>query len=321
VQTSQAESQGSNTVFTRARRTRVYDRLVKLAIAIALAGCAPLASASEPAAPPSEPAHASRAEPPRYALADATAPEHALFGAINAARVAEGAPALAWSEQVSFIAHHATSAQLDLGELSLADINVDIAVADDVDTAARAWLADPHRRAQLLAAGATDVGIGVTTTGDGRVSATAVTFRMPPVIDAGAFARHVEAKLESRDRKLDPDLRSIAQTVAADLAAGWTRSDVEPLIQSRLRGIDRRWTKIRNSMTRLVDVSKLERDDQLVAALLHGERADDLGVGVAQGAHRDSGDGAIWLVVLYAEAPDEALAKPFGGYMFDPHPM
>lgn len=299
---------------------------MKLAIAILLAGCASLTSSSESTAPAtaavsSEPTHASRAESPRYAFADATTPEHALFDAINAARTAAGVPALAWSEQVSFIAHHATSAQLEIGELSLADIAVDVALADDVDAAVQAWLADSHRREQLLSATATQLGIGVTTTGDGRVSATAVTFHEPPAIDPGAFARQIEAKLESRERSLDPDLRSIAQTVAVDLAAGWTPDDVAPLIQSRLRGIDRRWTKIRNSMTRLVDLSKLERDDQLAAALLHGERADDLGVGVAQGPHRDSGDGAIWVVVLYAEAPDEAFAKPLGGYIFSPRAL
>jgi hypothetical protein len=70
-------------------------------------------------------------------------------------------------------------------------------------------------------------------------------------------------------------------------------------------------------MTRLADPAGLERA-RLAELLLHGEHADDVGVGVAQGAHPAEGDGSIWVVVLYAETQDEVIAKPHGEMIFAP---
>ncbi|HEY3806767.1 MAG TPA: CAP domain-containing protein [Kofleriaceae bacterium] len=286
------------------------------ALALLMVGCASPYVVAPPA--PIAAVHAPHAEPARYGLATATPPEHQLFVAINNARVAAGLPALAWSDQVSYIAHTATSSQLDFGELAVADIAVDLATADDVDAAVQAWLGNDRRRAHLLSTNATEIGIGVTATADGRIAATAVTFRVPPKIDDSSFAHDVEAQLESRDRKLDPDLRTIAQAAAAKLAIGWTRAEIAPLVQSRLRGLDARWSKIRNSITRLSDASALEHGDQLVTALLRGDRADDIGVGVAQGPNPAAGDGAIWVVVIYAETPPDEISKREGDYIFSP---
>jgi uncharacterized protein YkwD len=301
-------------------RLSIIDRMkLVIALAVVLSSCAaPVVALQAPPQPvtPIVVTHAVRVEAPRYELTSASAPEQQLFFAINDARVAAGVPALAWSDQVSYIAHNATSTQLDFGNLALADIAVDLATADTVDAAVQAWLGNDQRRAHLLTSNATQIGIGVTVSDDGRVAATAVTFRVPAKIDAGSFAYRVEAQLESRERKLDPDLRSIAQAAAAQLAAGYTRADVAPLIQSWVRGSERRWSKIRNSFTKLADASALERGDELVAALLRGDHADDIGVGVAQGPHPEAGDGAIWLVVIYAETPPEEVAKPMGDYIF-----
>jgi Cysteine-rich secretory protein family len=297
---------------------------VKLVVACALvaAACAPtsrqLAPSPSPPPPPSLVVQHATASP-RYAFADATPLEQKLFAAINDARAAAGVAALGWNEQVSFVAHTATSPQLDLGQLAFASLTVDLAIADDVHGVVASWLGDDHRRAQLLDPSATQVGVGVKLGSDGRVAATAVTFHAPPAIDTASFATRIAAKLESRERKLDPELRSIAQAVADQLSHGATRPDVEPFIQSRLRGIDRRWTKIRHSMTRLADPANLERDDRLADVLLHGDHADDVGVGVAQGTHPAEGDGSIWVVVLYAETPDEVVAKPHGESGFAPH--
>lgn len=286
----------------------------------ALVACvAPTAAVIEPAEPP--PPVVSHRVAPQYAFASASDDEHRLFAAINDARVAIGVGALVWNDQVSFVAHAQSPDQpFDFGEMTLNNLSIESAKADTVDTAAQAWLNDEKVGAKLLSAYVTQIGIAVTETAGIRTT-TAIVFRTPSSIDTTALASHVAGVLESRDRRRDTDLRSIAQTAALELAAGTQRKDVLPMIQARLRGFDRKWTNIHQSMTRLADIHELESDDVLAEKLLNDEAAPsaddvDLGVGVAQGAHPETGDGAIWIVVLYAEIPAEEVARPLGGYAF-----
>jgi len=274
---------------------------------VAIVACA---ACTVPAAPPPQAVAVAPAPHPaprvaRYAFATATDAEHQLFAAVNDTRAAAGLAPLRWSDEVAAVAHQSGS-QLDLGKLAVAELSVNLATADDVKAALAGWLHDDRERAHILSPTITQIGVAVTPTADGRVAATAVVFHTPAPIDTAALAKHIGAVLESRERTLDGDLRTIAQAAATKLAAHGSTDDVFAMIQSQLRGPDARWEKVRNSITRLGDAGDLERDDQLVARLLGGQPADELGVGVAQGAHPEAGDGAIWVVVLFGQlAPPE----------------
>ncbi len=295
---------------------------MRIALLFALVACvAPTAAVIEPAAPPSAAPQLvlSHRVAPKYAFAIASDDEHRLFAAINDARVTAGLRPLAWNEQVSFVAHATLADEpFDFGDMTLNNLSIESAKATTVDAGVAAWLNNTKVGPKFLSADVTQIGIAVAVTGDTK-RATAIVFRTPTPIDTTALASRVAGAIESRERRRDTDLRSIAQTAATELAAGTQRNDVLPMIQSRLRGFDRKWTNIHQSMTRLGDVSELESDDVLAQRLLTADSADvdvdvDVGVGVAQGPHPEAGDGAIWIVVLYAEIPAAEIARPFGGY-------
>jgi hypothetical protein len=295
-----------------------YVAYMRIVLVLALVACvAPTAPMIAPVAPPV----VARQVAPHYAFASASDAEHRLFAAINDARATAGLAPLAWNDQVSFVAHAQSADQpFDFGTLTLNNLSIESAKGDTVDAAAQAWLNDEKVSAKFLSAYVTQIGIAVVETA-GTMTATAIVFRTPSSIDTDALASHVAGVLESRERRRDTDLRSIAQTAAMELAAGTQRRDVLPMIQSRLRGFDRKWTNIHQSMTRLDDLHDLDSDDVLAKKLLNAETVPsaedvDLGVGVAQGAHPEAGDGAIWIVVLYAEIPAQEVSRPPGGYAF-----
>ena len=234
---------------------------------------------------------------PGYALATAQPGERELFDAINSARGAAGVAALAWSDQIAFVAHDPTQ-KYDFGTLAYADIRIDTAIAPDGSAALQYWLGDTTQRSNLLAPTATHAGIAVKADDLGHVAATVITVRAPPAIDTQALAKriatvlvpiHYNVSLEGKRRQED-DFRFAAQAAADNLAAGGSREDARAVVMS--------WAPTGvTSVVRIADVDLLA-DDQHLVKLLHNQAATAFGVGVAQGADRLRGRGAVWIVIV-----------------------
>jgi uncharacterized protein YkwD len=234
---------------------------------------------------------------PGYALATAQPGERELLDAINSARGSAGVAALAWSDQIAFVAHDPTQ-KYDFGTLAYADIRIDTAIAPDGSAALQYWLGDTTQRSNLLAPTATHAGVAVKSDDLGHVAATVITVRAPPAIDTQALAKriatvlvpiHYTVSLEGKRRQPD-DFRYAAQAAADNLAAGGSPDDVRAVVLS--------WTPTGvTSIARIPDVEMLADDDHL-RKLLHNQAATAFGVGVAQGNDREHGRGAVWVVIV-----------------------
>jgi hypothetical protein len=234
---------------------------------------------------------------PGYALATAQPSERELLDAINLERGSAGVSALGWCDQVALVAHDPTQ-KYDFGNLAYDDIRIDSAIASDGSAALQFWLGDATQRSNLLSPTATHAGIAVKADEFGHVGATVITVRVPPAIDTNALARriatvlvpiHYNVSLEGK-RRQDDDFRFAAQAAADKLAAGGSHDDVRAVVMS--------WAPTGvTSVVRIADVDSLA-DDQNLVKLLRNQAATAFGVGVAQGADRLHGRGAVWIVIV-----------------------
>jgi uncharacterized protein YkwD len=274
-------------------------------LVLVLASCTP-PIASPPIATPAE------VDSPHYPLTAATRPEQHLFNAINDTRRAAGVAPLVWNEHVSLIARvssgrirdapgEAPLHAADYGDLTLTDISENVARASTVDDAQLAWMSDARQRANLLSPHVTQIGVGVVEATDGSLCATAIVFGVTQVSDTRTIAARIASVLTvEHGPRVDAELATVAQEFATKLAAGARTDDVWPAMQSELSRVDRKYVNFRYSVTKLAALDQLP-GDHIVEKLMNGQAADDAGVGVAQSPHPEIGNGALWVVVVYAE--------------------
>ncbi len=280
----------------------VARRLALLALAGTACGPPPVV---EPPKPPV-------VEAPHYPLAAATDAERHLFGLINEARAAAKLPVLAWNEQVALVARvssarirdvpsEASLRESDYGDLSLVAVTENIARSPTIDDAELAWMSSPREHGNLLSPSASQIGVGVVEAPDHTLCATAIVFDVTPATDTRLVASRITSVLTAEHGpRLDTALESVAREFAAKLASGAKADDVWPEMQSHLSQVDRKYVKFRYSVTKASVLDALPRD-RAVEKLLNGQSADDIGVAVAQAPHPEIGNGAIWIVVVYAD--------------------
>lgn len=246
---------------------------------------------------------------------DPDAAEKTLLSKLNAERAGLGLAPLQWDPAVARVARghsydmHATG---NVGHVSLttgsaADrvrragiqtglVMENVARAYAVSEAHDALLNSPGHRANMLSPQATHVGIGVVlgarVGGRRELFVTQLFTRVPPILDVTAAANLIHRKLRGlRAIQRGSALERAAQSMAAELALGRSADlawrQVTPLAQSGM------YAQIESTTTIVADIESVAAGDLLGRTL-----ANEAGVGVAQGDHREFGRHAIWIVVL-----------------------
>jgi uncharacterized protein YkwD len=159
----------------------------------------------------------------------------------------------------------------------------------------------PGHRANVLAPQATHIGIGVVlgeeVSGRREMFITQVFTRVPPRLERAHAVELVRQRLHAaRPVGVDARLTSVAQDLADGLAAGKTREALWPAAKKKLDAGNTSYARVASVITAMTELDTLDGKQ-----LLGDSKADDVGIGIAQGTHPEIGDGAIWLVVLVAE--------------------
>ena len=179
-----------------------------------------------------------------------------------------------------------------------------VARAYGVGEAHAGLMNSPGHRANVLAGAATHVGIGVIlgeeVAGRREMFLTQVFIRIPPKVEPAQAADLVRQRIDAvRPVVVNAKLQQVAQELAEGLAAGKTRDALWPGARKKLDGMNQSTTAYARIGSVVSAVAELDAIDG--KSLLGDYKADDIGVGIAQGNHPDIGEGAIWVVVLMAE--------------------
>ena len=248
--------------------------------------------------------------------------EKRLLALMNRDRQAAGLPALVWDDRVAavarahsedmrqtkIVAHISPTTGSAADRVRAANIKTavvleNVARAYGIEEAHDGLMNSPGHRANVMSAVATHVGIGVVygeeVSGRREMFLTQVFIRIPPKVDPVRAAKLVHQRIDGvRHVALDPQLSSIAQTVAEGLAAGKSRDEMWPGARKRLDTMASRFARVGSVVTAVADLEVVDGKE-----LLGDYKPDDIGVGIAQGPHPEIGDGAVWIVVLMAERP------------------
>jgi hypothetical protein len=247
----------------------------------ACAGAAPVAS--PPIAQPS------------YPLERAVWGERRVYELINLERTRHGLPRVAWSDELALAARRGLASLDDPGTLPPAVANV--AQSETPDSAHVAVMANPSLRQNLLSPDVTHVGVGVLPQplSDG-VLVTEIFARASREIDTVRAAYHLRDALVDHGVDHHPKLDPIAQQYANGLASGRTRQQVWEQVRGRILDIDRRYVKVRYSVTTGLDPALIVPRD------VFGKlSADAFGVGIAQSTRHGIGGGTLWVVVMIGQ--------------------
>jgi len=246
--------------------------------------------------------------------------ERRLLGLVNRDRQAAGLTALVWDERVAsvsrahsldmktakFVAHISPTTGSAADRVRMAGIKTpvvleNVARAYGVGEAHAGLMNSPGHRANVLSPQATHIGIGVVLgeeiAGRRELFVTQVFTRVPPKIEPGKVAQLVVERIHAvRAVKSSAPLAAVAQDLAAGLADGRTREALWPAAKKRLDALSGQYTRVGSVVTAAGDVDAIDGKE-----LLGDYKADEVGVGIAQGTHPQLGEGAIWVVVLLAE--------------------
>lgn len=246
--------------------------------------------------------------------------ERRLLALANRDRQKAGLHALLWDDRVmevsrkhsadmkqtKLVAHISPTTGSAADRVKVAGIKTalvleNVARSYGVGQAHAALMNSPGHRASLLSPLATHVGIGVVlgeeVAGKREMFVTQVFIRVPPKVDPAQAVAHIHELINKvRPVSLNPQLSKIAQELADGLAVGKTRDALWPVIKRKL-DTTRGFASIGSSVSAAADVGSLDSKDVIDA----DTKADDIGVGIAQGGHPQIGDGAIWIVVMTAQ--------------------
>lgn len=243
--------------------------------------------------------------------------EAILVRQINEERRRAGLPALSVDDEVAEVARRYSDEMAGTG--LVAHVSPTSGTADDrlrtagivralvQENLARAATAveaheslmnSPGHRANILSPDATHVGVGVHAVGDSGspdLFITELFTRIPPAINRG-LARDEIAEVIHRAHSLrvDEDLGRLAQAHADLLANGVAKDRAAAEAAKRLSAVSGRYGRLRTIILAVSDVRQVAP-----ATLPETRGTTHFGVGVAQGAHAELGDGAIYVVVVF----------------------
>jgi uncharacterized protein YkwD len=246
--------------------------------------------------------------------------EKRLLAMMNRDRQVAGLPALLWDERVAqvsrnhsedmrrtkIVAHISPTTGSAADRVKVAGIKTavvleNVARAYGVGEAHLGLMNSPGHRANILAGAATHVGIGVILgeeiSGRREMFLTQVFIRIPPKVERDRAADLVRERVNAvRPVAVNVKLAAVAQDLADGLAAGKTRESLWPAAKKKLDGLNTAYARVGSVISAVADLESVDGKQ-----LLGDYKADDIGVGIAQGNHPDIGEGAVWVVVLMAE--------------------
>lgn len=255
--------------------------------------------------------------------------EKRLLALMNRDRQAAGLPALLWDDRVTavarahsedmrktkIVAHISPTTGSAADRVRAANIKTavvleNVARAYGVGEAHAGLMNSPGHRANVLAAAATHVGIGVVlgdeVSGRREMFLTQVFIRIPPKVEPAQAAEVVRQRINSVRRiVVSPKLQGIAQELADGLAAGKSREALWPAARTKLDAGNTLYARVGSVVSAVAELEAIDG-----ASLVGDYKPDDIGVGIAQGMHPEIGEGAIWIVVLMAERLPAKKAAP-----------
>jgi len=261
-----------------------------------------------------------RPEPPedlaRITTADA---ERGLFALVNRDRTAAGLPPLVWDDKVAAVArghsvemertrtvaHWSPTTGTVADRTKAAGIKTmvvleNVARGFGIASVHEGLMTSPAHRANIMHKAATHGGIGVAfhDSDSGReLYVTQVFTRVTPRIDPAKAKDLVVQRMRAvRPVAGNPLLASIADQYVQGLVAGQKHDDLSDMVKKRTDALARSFASVNLVTTVVADLDAID-GKQLVGDY----KADDVGIGIAQAAHPDLGDNAIWIVVLMAE--------------------
>jgi uncharacterized protein YkwD len=248
---------------------------------------------------------------------------------MNRDRQAAGLPALLWDDRVAavsrahsedmrktkIVAHISPTTGSAADRVKAAGIKTavvleNVARAYGVNEAHMGLMNSPGHRANMLAASATHVGIGVIlgdeVSGRREMFLTQVFIRIPPKVEHDKAAELVRDRINAvKPVSVNVKLAAVAQELADGLAAGRTRESLWPGARRKLDTMNASYARVGSVISAVADIETVD-GKQLVGDY----KVDDIGVGIAQGNHPEIGEGAVWIVVLMAEKLSPLPAKP-----------
>jgi hypothetical protein len=177
---------------------------------------------------------------------------------------------------------------------------------DSLAHAAEELMNEATFRAHLESPIVTHLGVGVAREASGRMFITITYAELPPRIDALAVARCIADAIEaSQGSRVDVPLSRVARHYAEQLASGGEPAEVWPEIDSELDDARHRYEKIGVAIAATADVAALDPRD-----LMHGQPANDIGVGVAQSPRYSRRGGITSIVVFLALRAAHPWSRP-----------
>lgn len=246
--------------------------------------------------------------------------EKRLLALMNRDRVAAGLSPLLWDDRVTavsrahsedmrqtkIVAHISPTTGSAADRVRVAGIKTalvleNVARAYGVGEAHAGLMNSPGHRANVLAAAATHVGIGVVlgeeVSGRREMFLTQVFIRIPPKVERTQVAAVVRDRIgQVRPVVVNPGLQAIAQELADGLVAGRSRESLWPGARKRLDAMSTAYARVGSVVSAVAELDSIDGK-----SLVGDYKPDDIGVGIAQGNHPEIGEGAIWIVVLMAE--------------------
>lgn len=252
-------------------------------------------------------------------IADPLEAERRVLALVNRDRAAADLPPLAWDERVAnvarahsqemrrskIVAHISTTTgsaadRVRAAKIKTAVVLENVARAYGVGEAHQGLMNSPGHRANVLSSAATHIGIGIEygddVAGRREIFITQVFTRVPQKLERTAATELIRKRIAAiRAVGTNPALSGIAQSLAAELAAGKTREQAYTPLKPRVDALASQYIRVGSVITTTADVDTLD-----AASILGDSKPDDIGIGIGQGSHPDFGDSAIFVVVLLA---------------------
>ncbi len=179
-----------------------------------------------------------------------------------------------------------------------------IARAYGVVEAEAGLMNSPGHRANLLSDMATHIGIGVVfkeSRSEGRVMFVTQLFsRVPPPIDPDEARKTLQAKIAQAvpQVRADPTLSAVAQAYATNVVIpGLSKKAAESWRNANFDRLRRPFARIGTAEITVIDLDSLDPKKAF-----RDKWVTHYGLGIAQGYHEEFGEGAIYIVLMMAQA-------------------
>ncbi len=254
-------------------------------------------------------------------VVSAAAAEKRMVGLVNRDRARHGLPALLVDSRVSAVARAHSQEMFDTGlvahvsprtgsasdrvgvaHIQTAVVLENVARAYGVLEAQEGLMNSPGHRANLLSTQATHIGVGVVigqeVAGRRELFVTQVFIHIAPVISAAKTRQRVRRAVAGVSKLVHVDvLAAVAQGYADDIVKGMSSAEASARAASKSGALAQRFARATTVVTTVANLGAFAP-----RSVLGDGQMTHFGVGVAQGAHPDLGERAIYIVLILAEA-------------------